>query len=126
MTRKWTGDERASDQNLLSQNSVRIINYFIQCLSLCCFITRTKSNASNFSVTVKFREAKSFTEYPMVQSLYSFASRLCPLASLEDGAKFLKVKASARDDLKLLSCKMPPKYSKALIGKSIYYSIVNV
>jgi hypothetical protein len=62
----------------------------------------------------------------MVQSLYSFASRLCPLASLDDGAKFLKVKASARDDLKLLSCKMPPKCSKALIGKSIYYSIVNV
>jgi hypothetical protein len=46
----------------------------------------------------------------MVQSLYSIASRLCPLAFLEDGAKLLKVKDSARDDLKLPSCKIPPKF----------------
>jgi hypothetical protein len=59
----------------------------------------------------------------MVQSLYSIASRLCPLAFLEDGAKFLKVKAGARDDLKMPSCKMPPKYIEALIGKSFYYTI---
>jgi len=77
-------------------------------------------------VQVPIHEVKKVAVHPKVESFYSFAYRMCPVAFLEDGAKFFTIKASARGKVKLPSCPMPSEYVDHFIGKSSCYKNVNM